>query len=406
MHRRSLLKLLAATALAGCGTRSNSAKGLRVVIAGAGIIGASIAYHLARAGATVTVIDKEGPATHASRGTFAWINATWAKQPQSYHSFSQSSVANWRELAQTLDLPVRWGGSLEWFDNAERQTRLAGQIDEQIAWGEPARMISASEFAEIEPNVLFAADAAAAFSPNDGTADPIIATQKLLAAAEQLGAVVRFPCELTDATFSGARLATVETSCGSIAADKLVLATGAAPDLPARIGMLDIPQRSRPGVIAITEPVPRRLHHIISAPGIHMHQRDDGRIVLGEQDGAPQNDAHALRLDGRPNKFPSPEFAQQHAARMLAVAERFTPGIAQTRVEHVYIGWRPLPIDGHPVIGASPHRSAVYIAVMHSGVTLAPIVGQLVTHELVEDVVVERLSDYRPERKFEQVKRY
>ncbi|MGI9272808.1 MAG: NAD(P)/FAD-dependent oxidoreductase [Woeseiaceae bacterium] len=406
MDRRALLKLIAATALAGCNSRDGSAQGLKVVVAGAGIIGASIAYHLAKAGASVTVIDKKGPATHASRGTFAWINATWAKQPQSYHAFSQSSVANWGDLAQTLELPVRWGGSLEWFDDNEREVRLAAQIDEQIAWGEPARMLDANEFAELEPNVVFPANTKAAYSPNDGTADPILATQALLAAAERLGAVVRFPCELTDASFAESRLTSVETSQGSIAADRLVLATGAAPEIPRHIGMIDIPQRSTPGVIAITQPAPRRLQRIIGAPGVHMHQRDDGRIVLGEQDGAPQNEAHALRLEGRPNDFPSTEFAQLHAARMLAVAEQFSPGIAETRVDQVYIGWRPLPIDGHPVIGASPHRSDVYIAIMHSGVTLAPIVGQLVTHELTEDVVVERLSNYRPDREFEQIKRY
>jgi glycine/D-amino acid oxidase-like deaminating enzyme len=176
--------------------------------------------------------------------------------------------------------------------------------------------------------------------------------------------------------------------------------------LPARIGAIDIPQRTKPGVIAITEPMPRRLQHIISAPGIHMHQRDDGRIVLGEQDGAPQNDAHALRLEGRPNNFPIPEIAQQHAARMLAVAEGFTPGIASAQVDHVYIGWRPLPLDGHPVIGASPNRSDVYIAIMHSGVTLAPIVGQLAAHELIEGDAIERLDEYRPDRVFEEIKRY
>lgn len=406
MDRRTLLKLLAATAVVGCETPDESAKGLKVVVAGAGLIGASIAFHLAQAGASVTVIDKEGPATHASRGTFAWINATWAKQPQSYHALSQSSVSNWRDLASALNLPVRWGGSLEWFPTAERQQKLAAQIDEQIAWGEPARMIGTAEFAEKEPHVLFDADAVAAYSANDGTVDPILATRKLLAAAEELGATLQFPCELLDASLSGDRLTSVKTSCGSITADKLVLATGAAPDLPARIGAIDIPQRTKPGVIAITEPMPRRLQHIISAPGIHMHQRDDGRIVLGEQDGAPQNDAHALRLEGRPNDFPIPEIAQQHAARMLAVAERFSPGMASAKVDHVYIGWRPLPLDGHPVIGVSPNRSDVYIAIMHSGVTLAPIVGQLAAHELIEGDAIERLDKYRPDRVFEEIKRY
>lgn len=142
------------------------------------------------------------------------------------------------------------------------------------------------------------------------------------------------------------------------------------------------------------------------APGIHMHQRDDGRVVLGEQAGAPQNNAHAMRLDGRPNNFPNPELAQQHAQRMLAVAERFAPDLSKASIEDVYIGWRPLPIDGHPVIGASPSRPDIYFAIMHSGVTLAPIVGQLATHELIEGTESEHLEEYRPGRTFELIKRY
>ena len=128
MNRRALLKLLAAASALGIGERTLAANGLRVVVAGAGIVGASIAYHLARSGASVTVIDKEGPANHASRGTFAWINATWAKQPRGYHELNQQGLANWKELQQTLDIPVRWGGSLEWFDNAARQQKLVFRL--------------------------------------------------------------------------------------------------------------------------------------------------------------------------------------------------------------------------------------------------------------------------------------
>ncbi|MDA0707207.1 MAG: FAD-binding oxidoreductase [Proteobacteria bacterium] len=406
MDRRTLLKLLAAAALAGCDTRDKSATPLKIVVAGAGIIGASIAFHLAKAGAAVTIIDKEGPATHASRGTFAWINATWAKQPRSYHAFSQESVANWHDLQQELDLPVRWGGSLEWFDNADRQDTLAAQIAEQVAWGVPARMVSAEEFTKLEPGIRPGASITAAFSPDDGAVDPVLATHRLLAAAEALGATLRYPTTLMDVLLTNGRLTSVITSSGSIPADRLVLATGAAKNLPEQIAGIKIPQRSGPGVIVVTHPAPRRLQHIISAPGVHMHQRDDERIVLGEQDGAPDNDAHTVRLQGRPNRFPDPAIAEQHATRILAIAEKYSPGIAGVRIEHVYIGWRPLPIDGHPVIGASAERPDVYLAIMHSGVTLAPIVGQLAAQELTTGVTIDLLKGYRPDRVFEEIKRY
>lgn len=406
MDRRTLLKSLVAAALAGCGPRPTETNRLRVVVAGAGIVGASIAYHLARAGASVTVIDKLGPATHASRGTFAWINATWAKQPRHYHALSQDGVANWKDLQQLLTLPIRWGGSLEWFDNDERQELLAAQIAEQAEWGEPARMVGASEIAELEPDLNISPGVSVAYSPNDGAVDPVIATQRLLAAAERLGATVSYPCELLDVSMFNGRLTSVETSLGSLGADRLVLATGAAPGPPGRIAGIDIPQRSTPGVIALTNPMPRLMNRVIVAPGVHMHQRDDGRIVLGEQDGTPGNEAHALRLEGRPNDFPDEITARQHGDRIRDIATRFVPDIADAEIEASHIGWRPLPIDGHPVLGASPARRDIYIAIMHSGVSLAPVVGQMVARELIEDAAIERLERYRPTRTFEQIERY
>jgi glycine/D-amino acid oxidase-like deaminating enzyme len=406
MDRRTLLKLAAAATVTAATNSQATGKGLRVVVAGAGIVGASIAYQLAKAGASVTVIDKEGPATHASRGTFAWINATYAKQPRDYHRMAQQSVASWHSLHQELDLPVRWGGSLEWFSSAERQQKLAAQIAEQAQWGEDARMLDASLFTTLEPHVDFGAATTIAFSGNDGTVDPVVATHKLLAAAVDMGAVVRYPCELTDVSMAGGRLRKVQTSLGDIAADRLVLATGANPDLDEKIALLEIPQRTTPGIIAITQPMDPVLNHIIAAPGAHMHQRDDGRIVIGEQAGAPDNDAHRMRLAGRPNAFPSDVISGEHFARMLEIARQFAPSIAGAKMENVYIGWRPLPLDGHPVLGASANRPDVYLAQMHSGVTLAPVVGQLATQEIVSGEINSQLAAYRPGRKFVNIKRY
>jgi len=405
MDRRTLLKLLSATALVGCApTQTNSP--LNIVVAGAGIIGASIAYHLAKAGARVTVIDKIGPASHASRGTFAWINATWAKQPRSYHTFAQQSLSGWHELQGALSLPVRWGGSLEWFDGAERVERLVAQIAEQAAWGEDARMIGTAELAEMEPNVDFGGAAQVAYSGNDGAVDPVAATNALLAAAIKQGAVVKAPCELIGTDMKDGRLVSVETSMGTLKADRLVLATGADPVAAEKFADTNLPQRTTPGIIAVSKPIPIILNSIVAAPGVHMHQRLDGRMVVGEQEGAPDNEAHAVRMEGRPNDYPERWIAEQHAARMFAVAEQFAPAMADAEVEDVYIGWRPLPLDGHPVIGASPNRPDVYMAVMHSGVTLAPIVGQLAAHELTSGEQAPNLAEYRPGRNFELVKRY
>ena len=406
IDRRTLLKLLAAGAAAQALPLQANASAKRVVVAGAGIVGASIAYHLAKAGVQVTIVDTVGPASHASKGTFAWINATWAKQPRSYHTFNQQSVADWATLSEELDIPVHWGGSIEWFESAERQQKLAEQIDEQIQWGEPARMVPPKDFASLEPKVNFQGASAVALSPNDGAVDPVLATQKLLAAAEAVGAVLISPCKVLNVVSKAGRMTGVVTSEGTITADKLILATGADPEATKQLAGIDIPQRSTPGVIAITKPMPPLMKHIVVAPGIHMHQRLDGRIVLGEQDGAPQNAAHAVRLKKRPTTFPNRAFAQQHFDRIMIIAKKFLPEIAGAEVDGVHIGWRPLPLDGHPVLGATAAQPDVYMAIMHSGVSLAPLVGQLVAREIANDVALPNLAAYRPDRNFKNIKRY
>lgn len=395
---------LGTLAAAACSPQG-AAQSRRVAVIGAGIVGASIAYHLAREGAQVTVLERGEIAGRASRGTFAWLNASWAKQPRHYHRFNQLGLAGWHELADELSIPIKWGGSLEWFGSSERQARLAQQIAEQVEWGEPARMVEREELARLEPAVDFGAAQAVAFSPNDGALDPVLASKMLLDAAVALGAHVKTQCAVIAARKQeGSTL--LETSQGDLETDIFVLATGADPEAIGTLAEMEIPQRSTPGVIAVTKPFEQRLNHIIAAPGVHLHQRLDGRLVLGEQDGAPQNAAHEARLAGMPVDFPLRELGQQHAARILEVADQFVPGIGNAEFEDAYIGWRPLPLDGHPVIGQSPARDDAYIAVSHSGVSLAPIIGRLVAQEVIGGGDAELLANYRPSRSFEEIRRY
>jgi len=153
--------------------------------------------------------------------------------------------------------------------------------------------------------------------------------------------------------------------------------------------------------------LPRMLNTIFVAPGVHVHQRPDGRLVLGEQDGAPETPAHDQRLASFPTRFPTKEIAQEHADRLLSTARKFIPSLPDAiKLEEVVIGWRPLPLDGHPVIGPSPVAHNSYIAIMHSGVSLAPIVGELVAQELIENLERPELSPYRATRDFRRIQRY
>jgi len=403
LDRRRFLGWCAAAALAPA---ARAAPRLRVVVAGAGIIGASVAWHLAKAGADVTVVDRQGPATHASRGSFAWINATWSKQPQRYHALNQAGVAGWKRLQPELGLPVRWGGSLEGNADAGLSAKLADYVAEQQAWGEATRLAGPDELATLEPNVDFGAMREVVYSANDGATDPVAATRAFLAAATALGARVEYPCELTGVARKAGRLTTVRTSRGEIPADRLVLATGAASDAAPRFADWELPQHDAPGLTAVTAPMPRLVNRVLWMPGVHLHQRDDGRIVIGAEGRPPAGEAHALRLREHPNDFPAREIALEHAERMRASALRFVPGLPALEFEDVRVCWRPMPLDGFPVLGASPARPDTYLAVMYSGVTLAPVAGRLAAEEVLGGPLADALADFRPDRKFEPTSGY
>ena len=92
-----------------------------------------------------------------------------------------------------------------------------------------------------------------------------------------------------------------------------------------------------------------------------------------------------------------------HADDLLGRAIHYMPSLAGARAITVPVGYRPMPLDGYPVLGfpvAATSNAApnVYIALTHSGVTLAPLIGELAAMEIVDGVRVESLSPYRPER--------
>lgn len=155
MDRRTLLQLFGGVAVAGARPFAFQAQPRRrIVIAGGGILGANIAHQLAKRGASVTLLDRARPATGATANSFAWINAK--KQPHPYFTLSQMGIEAWRELHAEIgrELPVRWGGSLEWTSNADHATRQAETMRRFQAWGYPVHLIDEKQLRALEPNVV------------------------------------------------------------------------------------------------------------------------------------------------------------------------------------------------------------------------------------------------------------
>lgn len=370
-----------------------------VAVIGAGIVGASIAYNLSRRGCDVVVIEKNAPASQASGNSFAWINASYFDTPHSYYILRAHSLNEYHRLAQDVDIPIRWGGSLEWYESARQQNEVVAGVRRIQGSGAPTWIIDAEKAAEIEPNIHIDRDRQIAWCTRDGAVDPGGTTRALLDKVVEYGGAVLHPATVTalQQQRDGIR---VVSNVGVFEADLAVVAAGVGTSEIAKMIGLDVnPLRpATPGVIVTTEPLQPLIGAVAYTSDAHFHQRHDGRVVLGEKAGPPQTDEHRAFLNGRPNSYPTTELAQEHAARVIDAARRYIPKIADAKIERVGVGWRPLPLDGLPVVGQPLNVPGIYLAAMHSGVTLAPIIGHLAAMEILDGVRVDLLAEFRYER--------
>jgi len=372
--------------------RRDSAK-LQVIVVGAGIVGASIAYHLARREVSVTLIDQGQPGHGASSHSFAWINAG-AKSPASYHDFNRRSLEMWDRFAGQLgvDVGLRWGGKLSWESTPEGARELEERVRQLQAWGYPSRLIDVKELCELEPGLSPGPVAAAEFSEIEGHAEPQRVVDACVRRITQKGGQIQTGTVNSLSLSPGDnRVRSVGTSQGDLACEVLVLAAGVDTTALAALAGINIPQQESPGVVIRTDPRPPLLSSVpvVYAPAldaghseIHLRQTSDGALMIGE------GTQHSIRQDD----------SQAHADDLLAQAVHYLPALAGAQAIPVPVGYRPMPLDGYPVLGFTQAAPNVYIALTHSGVTLAPLIGELAAIEIVDGATVESLADYRPER--------
>jgi glycine/D-amino acid oxidase-like deaminating enzyme len=354
----------------------------RIVIAGGGILGASIAHQLARRGASVTVLEKARPGAGATANSFAWINAK--KQPHPYFTLSLMGIEAWRELHAEIgnELPVRWGGSLEWTDTADRAARQAETMRRFQAWGYPVHLIDQKQLRALEPNVVPGTMTAATHAELEGSADPVGATQVILAHAAKAGAKIVYPSEVVGLDLANGRLRAVRTSNGDVEAEVLVVACGVDTPKVAAMAGLSVPLTRSPGVLFHTDPRPIAIDRVLLTPIGNVKQKPDGRIVTG-LDFGPSADENPTKAQG-----------EQFLKKMSAIV----PALGSAAVEKITVGLRPLPKDSFPIVGFAEGRRDIYLTVMHSGITLGPLVGRLAAMEILDEVRIEPLAPYRLER--------
>ncbi|MGE0460483.1 MAG: NAD(P)/FAD-dependent oxidoreductase [Vicinamibacterales bacterium] len=379
MHRRTVLELFAGLAVAGVPSPAQAPR--RVVVAGGGIIGANVAYQLVTRGAEVTLVERDRPGAGATANSFAWINAK--KRPLDYFNLSRMGLQAWRQLDREFSgtLPLVWGGTVEWRADDTRGAELRAQIRDFRQWGYGVREIDAAGLRALEPRLVPGPLVAAAYWEDEGHIDPVGVTGMVVKKAQMNGARVEYPAEVTGLDLAGGRLRAVRTTKGDIEADVLVVACGTDTPRVAAMAGVRVPLKDAPGVLVHVPPAPRLIDRVALAPMGNIKQKPDGRLVTGSDFASGGGET-------------SREAGERHLARMAAVL----PELSTATVEKMTQGFRPMPADGFPVVGFAPGRRDVYVAVMHSGVTLGPLVGRLAATEILDGVRVDSLAAYRPER--------
>ena len=363
----------------------------RCVVIGAGILGASVAARLAAAGLRVTLLDQDQPGRATSRWSFAWINAN-DKGPRPYHNLNHAGIRAWAELAPDLDGHA-WYRPSGHVELAGSRAELEARVQRLTAWGYPARLASPAEAAALEPALRVPPGAAAAFFPDEGylLTEPLIT--RLVAHAESHGADVRTgePGRVTGLDSSPDASPRVRTAAGAVLeADEVICCAGRwTPDLAA---VPLVPWRSRgsaaPELVVRVGPVaPTGLVRLVHTPDLALRPHPGGLLHLEAEDAGAAVDVHT----------PEPEL-RRWGDELLHRARRTVRGLDHARVVELKVCVRPLPLDGQSVVGRFPGAQGIYVAVTHSGVTLAAHLSSLITADLTTGTPPAELTPYTPAR--------
>lgn len=350
----------------------------RVIVVGAGILGSAIAWYLAREGAKVTVLDAGDAGGLATRTSFAWINASWGN-PEPYFRLRHRAMEEWRRLDREVPgLAPNWCGGLIWDLEPEALEAFARQ---HAGWGYGIRRVGRREIAVLEPNLKSPPEHACHVA-EEGMLEPLAASRAILAGAEAQGVETFAHTRVKWLIEEHGRIAGVATAEGPIHGDETVIAAGAgAVQLLDSIGIA-LKLTTPPGLLAHTKPVPELLRGLVLTPGLHVRQAADGRLIAGTDfagaDPVGQSDALAREL--------------------MSGIKNLISGAETLDLDHHTTGYRPTPADGFPAVGRPRRRDGLYLAVTHSGVTLAPAIGLFAAREIVAGARDPLLAPYHPDR--------
>lgn len=363
---------------------------MKVAVIGAGLIGGSLAYRLSQYGVEVLLLDGGDPVQQASSGSVAWVNAS-SKAPGPYFDLARAGMIAYDALADEFasEAWLHRSGHLLWSDSSDKTRHFRQRVAHLRDGGYQIAMRSARAVAdEFEPNVRFPdPDHPVVYSREESWVDVPLLIEDLVQRAAELGVQAHRRSSVEHIELADDSVVGVRSSDGRHwAVDAVVNAAGAAAG---RVGGLigkQLPMQYSPGLVVrlhVPEPV---VHTIMHAPGVVIRPESNSRVLL-----------HSKRGDDLLRSTVVQENDQAVDA-VIAAALEIVPELRDHKRMEAGIWARPIPEDGLPSVGRLRGVTGYYEAVAHNGVTLAPVIADLLAGEIAKSESHPALKHFRPDR--------
>jgi sarcosine oxidase subunit beta len=351
-----------------------------VVIIGGGIIGASVAFHLAQAGCTnVVIVERESQQGLGSTGKSAGgVRAQFATPINIQMSLYSIGVFSTFEELTGHTAQYRAHGYLFMATTGKHLDYLKANQELQTRYGlKGAEIVSPHDIVRILPQVRSDDIVGGSFCPTDGFVDPYSVMTGFTARARQSGVRLLLDTQVTDIQVEGGKVKGVTTSRGRIDAPSVVNAAGAWSAGVASLAGLELPVKPLKRQIVNTEPfdlVPARLPMVIDMSN-GFHFRREGTCIM--------------------MAWPEPEevydydttFDRDFIERILTKAVNRVPCFeeAQVNPRRCWAGLYEVTPDHHAIIGKAPDVEGLFLANGFSGhgVMHSPATGKIVSELVV-----------------------
>ncbi len=346
-----------------------------VVIVGGGIMGLSVAYHLAcdHHVKRVVVLERSYLCSGASGRNGGGVRAQWSGEANI--RLMQESLRLFAQFAREhrINTWFRRGGYLFLARDSARAEVLESSVRLQNECGVATRMLTPREAKQVVPELSVDGVVTASFNADDAVVFPWPFVWGYAAGARAAGAHVATSMEVVGIDVTNGRVSGVQTTDGSIRAPVVVNAAGAASPEVARLAGVHLPNRPHRHEICSSEPLKPWLGPLVAdlTDGLYFSQSTRGEIV-----GGVGND--------RVPEGPSQESSDRFLALYSRALVRACPVLARVKVLRQWAGLYDVTPDRNPIVGAVDDVGGFYqvSGFVGHGFMMAPVIGRLLADHI------------------------